>query len=101
MFVHVADVHAHVLLQQQDVRELFAADRTLVVHLAAGACPMHAHVRLEVAFGGERSPADLAPERPLTSVSAVMHLQRAFTAQNALADRALIWIFQCRLHLFY
>ena len=92
---------AHVLLKHEAVWELALADDALLSGSHRRLDAVHAHVRLEVAFGGERSPADLAPERPLPSVSAVMHLQRAFTAQNALADRALIWIFQCRLHLFY
>ena len=53
---------------------------------------MHSHVRLEVAFSGESSTADLAFEWPFTCVRTVMHLQGALAAQDPITDDAFIWI---------
>ena len=56
---------------------------------------------LEVALGGEGSAANLALERSLTGVGAVVHLQRTFTGQHSMADDALVGIHQLILYVVH
>ena len=72
-----------------------------MVHLSARPRPVNTHVRLQVSLRRERAAADLTFKRPFSSMRAIMHLQRALATQYALADRALIRVFQRGLHSFY
>lgn len=56
--------------------------------------PVHPHMRLQVAFGGECATANFTLKRPFARVCAVVHLKRAFTRQHSVADHALIRIGQ-------
>lgn len=54
--------------------------------------PVHAHVRLQVALGGERASADLAAERPFAGMRAIVHLQGTAARENFVADNALVGV---------
>ena len=94
LFGNLSRVHPNVLLEYECVGELLVANRTLVHHPHRWLSPMHAHVCLQVALGGECPAADLAPEGSLAGVRAVVHLEGALATQSSIADGALIWIGQ-------
>lgn len=55
---------------------------------------VHSHVRFEIAFGGERSAADLAFERTFTRMRSVVHLESALATEHPVTDNALVRIRQ-------
>ena len=85
----------------QCVGELLVADGTLVHHAQRWLHPMHAHVSLQVALGGEGTATDFALKRPFASVCAVVHLQDTLTAKHPLAEEALVWVLEFVLDIVY
>lgn len=81
-----------VLLEHQTVRELLVADRALVEHPHWRFDPVHTHVGLQVAFGGECAATDFTPERPLAGMRSIMHLQRTLARKDSVAYYALVRI---------
>ena len=82
----LAGVGADVLLQDGGVGVLLVAHRALREGSHGWLGPVHAHVGLQVALGGEGPLADLALEGPLTGVSTVVHLQGRLAGQNSVAN---------------
>jgi len=80
------------LLKYDTVGELFATDGTHVDGTERRLGTVDAHVGLEVALGGEGTPAEPTAERPLTGVRTIVHQQRAAAAQTSKTDNTLIHI---------
>jgi len=80
------------LLKNDHVGELLAADWTRVdcADIRLGA--VYAHVRLQVALGGEGAPTQAAAEWALTGVGSIVHEQCTAAAQRSKADRALVGV---------
>jgi len=83
---------SNVLLENDDVGELLAADRTRVDAAKRRLGAVDPHVGLEVALGGEGTPTEATAERPVTCVCTVMHQQRAAAAEHAQTDGALVGV---------
>ena len=61
-------------MNQVSQKERQESDRYLVEHAHGRLSPVHAHMRLQVARCCKRPPADLAAERSLARMRAVVHL---------------------------
>lgn len=61
---------------------------------------MDAVVGLQVPFRGESPATDLTLEGPLPGVGAVVHLQGALTAEDPVADDALIGVSGLLVNVF-
>lgn len=85
-------MHANVLLKNQQVGELLVTHRTLMHHPKWWLCSVHPHVCLQVALCGKTTSADFAFVWPFSCVNAVVHLQCTLTAENPVADDALVRI---------
>jgi len=88
------DVGSHMLLKDQRVGELFVTDAAGVKRADRRLGAVDTHVRLEITLRRERTAADLAAERALSGVRAVVHLQRALAAQRSQTNRTLVRIGQ-------
>ena len=95
----LAGVHTDMLLKNQRVGELLVTNGTLVEHAHRRLGAVHAHVRLQVALGCERAGTDLAAEWALAGVNTVVHLKRTLTAEDAVADRALVRVGKLLLYV--
>ena len=85
---------ADVLLEHEEICELFVADRALVHHSEWRFGTVDAHVGLQVPFGRKGAPTDFTFKGAFTSMNAVMHLKGALTRENTVADNALVGVGQ-------
>lgn len=85
-------MHPEVLLENEGIREVAAADGTSMDGRGSGGrlAPVDAHVRLQVTLRRERTTAELAAVRAFAGVRAVVHLEGTPTAEDAMADGALV-----------
>ena len=68
-------MHSNVLLEDKGIGELLVTNWTLVKDSKRGLHSVDTHVCLQIPFSSKRPPANLAFERPLPSVSSIVHLQ--------------------------
>ena len=70
-----ARVSLDMFLEHERVRVALLADQTLVKRAHGRPDLVHAHVGLQITFGGESSLADLTTVGSLACVGSVVHLQ--------------------------
>ena len=90
-----------VLLENEEVCELFVADRALVHHSEWRLGPVDAHVGLQVPFCREGSSTNFTFKGAFTSMNTVMHLKGALTGENTVTDDALVGVGQLVLDVVH
>lgn len=80
------------LLKNNSVGELLLTNGTRVLHLHWEIFSVNANVSLQVSFGGESPAAHFAFKGSFACVDAIVHLERALTAEDTVTEDTLVGI---------